>query len=553
MNNSSAQERAAWIEAPEVIPVSGDTSEQDNNIPAGTETTPRTGSGSRAHHDRDGHTGTPRGLSPSIFNDAGLSPSDELCEPPTRRTCPSKTPCPCPQTLLGHRIGCLHDAARQRSPDPVRRLLLAGAPARIQDNDGNTPLHVALVSTPLSVETVSLLVFSGTTNIANMNGFTPFHLLLKQASELQDAYTGEVHRFLALGADPQLQFPSRESPLGCFLNGCMLLGLPPDDTMFVVIQRLLSEDHILDTALSYRENVLEWLLELDEPSIADYAFDMAKALCEVVDIAQCNGRPDILDLADPSKKFYPLHQAVRNLGEASKFKECIDILLARGADPNRLDHRRLSPLQVLLQLEGENVPRLWATETLLKYGAEPMQGDGSPHWTILFASREIQFANGRLVVKSLLGASFQRIANNRVLPTAHYSWHSFWIYACRSINNWTLMMDQLELASHNFPGNFPSEARAALAQATREVLAAKYVERMTIGVEESDELDIKDISARRDSFVIVLQNCRLLGIPIQPKWYEYLLSLCVRILDFGDNSMEEESDTKSDSGYGNVR
>ena len=542
MNNSSAQERAAWIEAPEVITISGDTSEQDNNIPAGTETTPRTGSGSRAHHDRDGPTGTPRGLSPSNFNDAGLLPSDELYEPPTRRKSPSKTPCSCPQTLLGHRIGCLHDAARQRSRDAIRRLRLAGASTRIQDNDGNTPLDVALVSTPLSVETVSLPAFSGTINIVNMSGFTPFHLLLKQASELQDAYTGEVHKFLVLGADPQHHFPGGESLLGVFLNGCMLLGLPPHDTLFLVIQRLLSEDRILDTAPSYRENVLEWVLELDEPSMADYAFDMAKALCEVVDIAQCNGWPDISDLADPIKKFYPLHQAVRNLGESSKFEECIDILLARGADPNRLDHRELSPLQVLLQLEGENVPRLWATETLLKHGAEPMQGHGSPNWTILLASREIQFANGRLVVKSLLGASFRQIANNWTLETDHYSWRYFWICACKSVNDWTLMMYHLELASHKFAGDFPSEARAALARTTREVLAAKYVERMTIGDEESDELDIKDISARRDSFVIVLRNCRLLGIPIQPKWYEYLLSFCERIIDFGDDSMEEELD-----------
>ena len=420
---------------------------------------------------------------------------------------------------------CLHDAAREDSVDTARWMMEARpetAGAALQDQLGNTPLHIALNRSSYCPSIVSLLALEMVINLTNIEGLTPFHLVLKKAQALQDMYTVTVHNFLSLGADPHLRLPGGQTPLETYLDGCLLLKAPFEDSMFEVILWFLEGYIGLSPWLRGRERVLEWTLIWHNPYMPNYIASLAKILCETVDINHCN-----------TKVFHPLHQAVRRLDDSRNLEECIDILLDRGTDPNRLDNNRLSPLQVLVQLRKGDSVLVRVTEKLLKYGANPMQGLDSPKWTILHASQNLShnFAS-RSIIKLLLNASFE--CPDGTLPPAETwqsDWFESWTEACKSMSNWRDVRRCLREGPLGLEHHFP-QLGAELSDVVVEVLAAKCVESAEVYLNTVEEKLLPQLVSRRNGVALALGDCRKLGIDIEDNWCRCLLMLTMRCAEY---------------------
>lgn len=465
-----------------------------------------------------GHGSLRSGL--SFVPAQGLSPGNGVHIQPMAPTSLAKAPCTCPWIPNGQGLKCLHDAAREGSVETMRFMLQIGAVSTYLDQQGNTPMHVAITTSPYSPGTVAVLAHAWSVNHRNDDGLTPFHLVLKRADTLDNIYNSTVHDFLTLGANPQLRFPGGETPLGMYLNGCALLKHPPDSPMCYVIQRFLEKDPDFMTLLPCRVYVLKWVLELDDPYLSDYVFTLANRLCETVDINQCN-----------KNQFYPVNQAVRRLKDSSKFKKCIETLLDRGAEPNSLDDGGLSPLQVLFHLEQKDKTLVLMTETLLKHGANPMQGIDGPNWTIELASRNLPHEISCLTIKLLLNASFDQVTGTKAaspLPLSHGAWQSewveHWIEACKSIHRWPDVREYLEEGPNKLERQFLKPG-AVVSNLALEVLTAKCVERANAYIDTSNRWNINE-QYLRDDVALALGDCRRLGIDIEDAWYHCLSKLC---------------------------
>ncbi|MCJ1247772.1 hypothetical protein MMC30_004987 [Trapelia coarctata] len=388
----------------------------------------------------------------------------------------------------------------------------------MQDESGNTPLHIAINHLPYSPEIVCLLASSTNVNLKNSTGLTPFHQLLEQADLWQGLYTSTVDNFLTLGADQQLDFPSGKTPLWVYLFNCATLRQHLNDSMFQVIKKFLKQDNSLRSWLLYRERVLEWALEFDDPSVSDYVFSIARRLCDTVDINQCT-----------TNRLYPLHQAIRRLDESAKFEVCIGILLDRAADPNGLDDRCLSPLQVLFHLKKEDDAIVSVTKTLLEFGADPMRGLDSSKWTILLANHNLPLRICRLTIRLLLNASFDQITRSGITLPLYYGWQSRWlgnwVKACESISNWHDIRRCLE-AAPEILGPHVGELSSVLFDVGVELLAGKCVETANAYIETGEDKDLEELRRRRNGVALALGDCRKLGIAIEDAWYECLLKLC---------------------------
>lgn len=513
-----------------MIILSDSASDEDNALIA-AKTTLLSDSGRQTHDARGSSDELPLILTPghsghgslrsglSFVPAQGLSPGNGVNIQPMAPASLAKVPCTCPWIPNGQGLKCLHDAAREGTFATVESMLRSGGVATSQDQGGgNTPLHIAIDYSSYDQAIVSLLTPKTNVNLANMVGSTPFHLLLDQPLRLGDAYTGTVINFLWVGADPRLQSPGGKLPLRMYLNGCALLKHPPDFGMCYVIQWFVGKDPNSMTRLPCRAYVLKWVLELGDPSLSDYMFTLAKGLCETVDISECN-----------ENQFCPVNQAVRRLDDSSEYTKCIEILLDRGADPNGLDNSGLSPLQVLFHLKQKDSALVWMTETLLKHGANPMQGIGGHNWTILLASRNLPHNISCSAIKLLLSASFDRITGSKAashLPLSYSAWQCkwewHWIKACESIGNWLRVRECLKEGLTNELERQFLKPGAVVSNLALEVLTAKCVERADAYVDTSKRRNIDERCLRRDAVALALGDCRKSGIDIEDAWYQLL-------------------------------
>ena len=119
----------------------------------------------------------------------------------------------------------MHSAALSGNPAVVKKLIDAGADVRVRNNDGNTPLHLAVLSSPL---VTGLLIGAGAeVNTWNSLRNTPLHvamtfgkieaaLLLLEAGADRLVRNGQGDNFLSLAKklEPlmELQQRLRDSP-----------------------------------------------------------------------------------------------------------------------------------------------------------------------------------------------------------------------------------------------------------------------------------------------------------------------------------------------------
>lgn len=255
LSNESTQRRATCPTA-ETITVSDNTSDEDD-VPTGAKTTSRSELERLSPKAHELPAGIPRVLSPgasghisllsgpSVEPVQGHFPSGEFIIPPIPHLSPVRVHCPCQPIVTSCGVKCLHDATHEGFVHAVELLLQAGALATVQDEWGNTPLHIAINHLPYSPKTVSLLALQTSVNLKNTTGLTPFHRLLDRADVVQGLYISTVDKFLTLGADPQLNFPDGRTLLWAYLFNCTYH--PLTDSVLHVIKKLLKEFPIEST------------------------------------------------------------------------------------------------------------------------------------------------------------------------------------------------------------------------------------------------------------------------------------------------------------------
>lgn len=99
----------------------------------------------------------------------------------------------------------LLDSVQKGDLNAMKYLLKKGANPNIQDNDGMTPLHYAVLDSKTEMVQI-LMQKNANPNIQNNEGATPFHY----ACKLYTAENSEILRiFLLNGADPNIRIKKR--------------------------------------------------------------------------------------------------------------------------------------------------------------------------------------------------------------------------------------------------------------------------------------------------------------------------------------------------------
>lgn len=421
----------------------------------------------------------------------------------------------------------LHLAIALSNEKIARHLLDEGASISSQDDNGDSALHLAI-----SVETWRevryypeksdshplidiLLDAKAETNIANLQGFTPFHKLLSRS------YVGTeyvyINKFIEAGASAHIPLPSGIRPFEVFLAKS---EFPWDEARYV--------KSFKNTALrSFVAHGADPTTELPSrvPLILHF---ISKCLLD----GYFSGDPSLLDLLCKHVRIGPisrngnttLHQLAVTCGgygsRRARISEAMEGLLNRGADPNRQNLEGQTPLLLLFTgISRETIKSvLKCLKTLLAHGADPMILDSNGN-TALFAAAKILNSDE---LRSLFQTDIRlKHSSNSVHPSgsnipSRLVWEE-WEQAVRA-DDWADAKAHLRGSSVNIPEDVAQKLRDSAFKA----LAGKHVD--LAKTKFQGESDAKE--KRRSLVATILRECRLQNFEIDSNWMDYLLTLC---------------------------
>ncbi|CAB0036981.1 unnamed protein product [Trichogramma brassicae] len=216
-----------------------------------------------------------------------------------------------------------------------------------QDNDGNTPLHLAIkCGKKKTIE--FLLRRGGDPNLANKNGETLLHIILRHSDDTYDwmemlfKICDEKHQTLQLNArnkwgDTPLHFAVSHND-GRAIEVLLRRGSDPNSTNeegVTPLHSICSKIHGIH-GIHGRNNFAKLFFNVND---------------DLQQTVQVNARDNYGTT--------PLHRAMDMDEDA---KEMVELLLTRGADPNVADATGSTPLHIICQRE-----RRWQNELLKKF------------------------------------------------------------------------------------------------------------------------------------------------------------------------------------------
>ncbi|KAK2771254.1 hypothetical protein CKAH01_14403 [Colletotrichum kahawae] len=283
----------------------------------------------------------------------------------------------------GHLGQCALHAAVPNSAN-LAILLKAGAKPLLQDHHGNTPLHTALLpvstnSEPDSIaSSIGVLMRSGCDfNMPNHSGATPFHLLVSHQHAHTSQFSSCLKHFLSHGADIARELPNGTTPLQAYLrNIAKFQGTSSflhEERHANGIQLFIEKGANPETLLPCGTPLVTGCFQRSPGWHSNADSDLSEALCRVTKLSPT---PGYLTTAGNSVLHDLLEYPI--LSKRSPVQNCVNILLERGADPNKLNSKSATPLLLLVSnTESHPSAILGTVACMLQHQANPWLQDSS--------------------------------------------------------------------------------------------------------------------------------------------------------------------------------
>ena len=407
-----------------------------------------------------------------------------------------------------------------RSPKALQALFRARPCLSAQDTHGDTPLHLAVLTSSSCVSTkgsiIEKLIHLGAdVNLPNHSGSTPFHLVLHQQYSNSRVWNQLVMMFLENNADISSSTSDNVSPFQILLDRSDSRTRPESSVVKGFLHkgadpntRLISGELILYFAFSQFNdselwNTLCYSADIDEPSIDG-------------DLPLHVGLKHIWSCGSSSPPYFVGH--VKHL----------EILLDRHADPNQRNQGRQSPLFVLLTHSPNHNAKFDiairpALELLLKYGADVMQGNAIGDFPIYLAIRNFSGERQYILIERLLDSCLRRDDETSDLHLGCRD-DCKWLldyYTSRRRKRWNTLI-QLVIPPKDMPANvaeiLPGKLITLAAEEFLESSKAEFVE-----LKGKFGLQHENTRFKRDYIVTILRDCLSLKLDIKPNWYHSLL------------------------------
>ena len=410
-----------------------------------------------------------------------------------------------------------------RSLKAIRSLLKSYPTLSIQDDEGNTALHTLFLSSspehPPNSKVLEKLIEAGAkVDISNDSGITPLHLavdppdpLAKPNLLLANILLRSSSEISLTGTDnkPHLERLLNRSDLcwnllrsskwsDCANETCKLMirkGASPN-------LRLKSGELLLHEALSHTRGA------------GDH--ELLGLLCENADVeaVALNGDSPLHSLVNHFDKFY----------SGVNCYSYIQLLIENGANPDQQNHVEETPLMKAFRsgLSNYNVTKM--TKTLLEGGADPMISDNARNLPIYVAAQKYN-GNTRQSLVQLLAESYAETYSTRPLRSPLSSDLIWWRKYGKLLHDkrWNHATHKLADAKC-----FPNDIRELLSKLLLVIAAEKILPSTQATFREcKNELGLHDPNTQvaQTQILLILRDCKTLGLDIDQSWYQFLLEL----------------------------
>ncbi|KAF3811668.1 hypothetical protein GCG54_00014414 [Colletotrichum gloeosporioides] len=422
----------------------------------------------------------------------------------------------------GHLGQCPLHAAVSNSAN-LAILLEAGAKPFLHDQHGNTPLHSALLpaitnSEPASIaSSIEVLMRSACDfNIPNHNGATAFHLLVEHQHAHTSQFSSCLEHFLSHGADIARELPNGKTPLQAYLAN---IGRLRGRASF-----LHEEQHASEIQLFIEKGANpETVLPCGTPLVPGYfqflpgrhsnaTFALSEALCRV---ARLSLIPGSVTTAGNSM----LHELLEHpiLSKRSPVRNCVQILLQRGADPNELNSKGATPLQLLVSnTESHSSAILGTVACMLHHHANPWLQDSSGNSAIFIAA--ISKKTGKLLPLLLQSdLEFLEASSESCEDEADSQWRDRWPMweQAALVASWDEALGTIE----GSVGSLKEPCAGALTRAILRTLAEKHLRK----ADQMFKGELEERSKRRRYLACILGDCWDRKIDVDVQYFHELI------------------------------
>jgi ankyrin repeat protein len=441
----------------------------------------------------------------------------------------------------------LHLAVIGNYPHIIRYLLKYGARLNAQGSDGKTPVHLAL-GLPAALR--ALLAANPNLSISDNDGDTALHVALRRVPSKIPRDGGVIEKLLRRGANVNAMNHAGVTPFHMvmkkpeYCHSSLFLEHDPDINLLthagessfaIFLTNIGTRKHAWshqtlmflqkgadpNTQVSGGESLIYAMLDKSIGLHIPELDDVALQLCKTANIHTPSVTGD-----------FPLHCVMRSwvsyLEVDQTHLKLAKALLYRGSDPNQSNGKGKRPIQALLSNDVVSSLRLFrsvkiALINLLDHGADPMLVDSSGDLPICIAYRQMKNDSRDEVVKILTDAFIARPENSdegNKTPPIPVWWSKY--RAFRLQNHWTSEATQLfEAASSGVATGIPQD----LTEKLPKLLISFAAKAILQAAETRLSIEGHGMHAVLESYnvVSILRDCKNMGIDMDTKWYHFLL------------------------------
>jgi ankyrin repeat protein len=396
-----------------------------------------------------------------------------------------------------------------------------------QDDNGDTPLHLALSSSTLDERpkgtTIERLILAGANvNALNAAQITPFHMLLEKFDSQGKHDTHFVLIFLENKADIFLQTKDGRLPFEVFLEkiGSRLFrwdSSTPSRLRNPDLKMFIARKANIDITLKSGRTLLCEALHNDifNPS---KDFELGRILCNSADVNKADSQGNS-----------PLHFIAKRAPHVVKevSSEPAKILFQRGANPNQANQAGESPLIALLSTGYNSEYLLAFTSLLLESGANPMMRDSKGSLPIYYAARSTVGEKKIQVLELLLKASQLKETTNPLHGSEDNAakdqeWWKGYYHFCQQ-KTWSDPTHLLKTAHL-----MPNDVAEVISSTALKLAAMRFLRSAKSefdNLKRTKGLHHQDTRFQSRQIVAVLRDCHSMKIEVDESWYHSLLGL----------------------------